>query len=66
MFTQTQRRDLERAWTGRRRQHRKVPELLQNQAIYVLIDKGAGLDSSGNSLVGLTDRPERYLDLPAR
>ena len=51
-----------------------APELQQSPMVYVLIDAGAVLDSSGNSLVGLVDsdsnfvvtESERYLDFPGR
>ena len=51
-----------------------APELQQCPMVYVLIDAGAVLDSSGNSLVGLVDsdsnfvvtESERYLDFPGR
>ena len=37
-----------------------APDMQQNQTIYVHIDTGAGLDSSGNSLVGLTDMDSNF------
>ena len=37
-----------------------APELQQNQTEYVLIDTGAVLDSSGNSLVGLVDSVSNF------